>query len=158
MKLSTSSMRIFPPGTWTWAGVSSRADQTRAFSPIRPSSVSHAHTQAVGDVLALDATVAFPHVDLRVRPGVPTVLDVGVRGDVLAVSAWCDAPVARATIERHASPRGDRMHVEIARVVGDRRELIVDEDRRVLAGDTRTCLDCEETSCHARPALLRAAR
>jgi hypothetical protein len=122
----------------------------------------HAHTQAVGDILALDATVAFPHVDLRLRPPRRTVLDACVRGDVLVVGAWCDEPAdAAIAIERHAEPRGTtRWHVSVTRAITrdgvTRRDVIVDEDRRALAHDTPTCLDCAETSCHARPALLRA--
>ena len=123
----------------------------------------HAHTQALGDVRALDATVAFPHVDLRVRPRRRTVLDARVRGDVLVLAAWCDEPAdEHVAVETHTEPAGDRVRVEIARVTTRagvaHREVIVDEARRALAPDAPTCLDCAEPTCHARSALLRAVR
>src|SRR5207253_5375208 len=53
----------------------------------------HGHSIALGDPTALDATVAFPHVDLRIGPrDGRAVLDVGVRGDLLIVGAHVDAP------------------------------------------------------------------
>src|SRR5438034_1022024 len=47
----------------------------------------HGHSMALADPSALDATIAYPHVDLRIAPrGGVAVLDVAVRGDVLVVA------------------------------------------------------------------------
>ncbi len=61
----------------------------------------HGHSMALADPHALDATVAYPYVDLRIAPRRGTaVLAVAVRGDVLVVAAHGDAEPPRVELDR----------------------------------------------------------
>lgn len=118
----------------------------------------HGHSLALADPLALDATVAFPHVDLRIAPRDGTaILDTAVRGDVLVVGVHHAGPRLRVELTR------EQHEDECARVTRVRRRVwrelelledrtIVDDHQRVI-GTLRTCLDCGETACHARVTL-----
>jgi vancomycin resistance protein VanW len=121
----------------------------------------HGHTAAVADVLALDATVAFPHVDLRFAAPRPALLSAEVRGDVLVVAAWsAEPPVAAVRLERTAhevAEASGQVRVTVARVVGDRREVLSHELRRQLPHDRPTCLSCDQIDCRTGERLRRAA-
>jgi len=120
----------------------------------------HGHSIALGDRHALDATVAFPHVDLRIAPRSGTAtLSATVRGDVLVLAVHAVAPRFDVRLARHHDddPRIRRTHVrrqvwDGAALVEDR--TIVDDAQRVPATEVlRTCLDCGETACRARITL-----
>lgn len=116
---------------------------------------------------ALDATVFWPHVDLRFAPRAGRVrLSVRVTGDDLIIEAWAAEPnafdtqlsVAEDRIER--TRRGPVRHRAIRRLVRDRRTGCTVESRLIALGrarilDTteqrRNCYTCDETACHARP-------
>ncbi|MBS1119683.1 MAG: Vancomycin B-type resistance protein VanW [Deltaproteobacteria bacterium] len=123
----------------------------------------HGHSMALGDPAALDATVAFPHIDLRIAPREGSaVLDVRVRGDVLVVAARHDAPRLRVELERLQHDDGARRDTRIRRRVHDERALIEDtvivDDHQRIPAALRTCLDCGETACRARIELPEPAR
>lgn len=122
----------------------------------------HGHTIALADADAHDATVLYPQVDLRIAPRAgQVVLDVAVRGDVLVVAARSEAPVVRPRVELVRSG-GDVDGVRTRHVrrrlwqgealIAD--EVVADDRQRIAAPVVRTCLDCNETSCHARDARL----
>jgi vancomycin resistance protein VanW len=125
----------------------------------------HGHSIAIADPAALDATIAFPHVDLRVAPrdGV-AVLDVAVVGDVLRVGARASGATPLAVElarEQHEADgvRATRIRRRVLagdRVVEDR--LVVDDRQRLPGPVLRTCLDCGEDACHARVELPDGAR
>lgn len=133
----------------------------------------HGHTAAVAAVDALDATVAFPHVDLRFAPTAPVVLSAEVRGDVLVLAAWAAiAATTTVTIERQVTTLGPapssattrpapQHHVVISRVIHDggnsRREQLSAQTRRQLDATQPTCLSCDETECDDGNRLLQRA-
>lgn len=125
----------------------------------------HGHTAAVAAIDALDATVAYPHVDLRFAPTGPVVLSACVRGDVLVVSAWATTALDRTvTIERDVSELPGvpilyrvRIHRTVAHGGQTERSLISDETRRKLDASQPTCLSCNETSCDDGNRLLQRA-
>lgn len=123
----------------------------------------HGHSMALGDPAALDATVAYPYVDLRIAPrdGV-AVLDVSVRGDVLVVAVRAEASPYRVVLAREQHEDGHVRETRVRRRVWRERELVEDAvlvaDRQRIPGELRTCLDCGETACHARVELPEAAR
>jgi vancomycin resistance protein YoaR len=134
----------------------------------------HAHTAAVGSVTQLDATVAFPHVDLRVQPDRNVVIRASVRGDVLVLSAW-SAEQASGFNSRRIQIRQRTTNVEgqaeTFRVVTERSisreatnakadvhtELLSDEIRKQLPTTQPTCISCDETNCETGNRLLHAA-
>jgi len=123
----------------------------------------HGHSMALGDPHALDATIAFPHVDLRIAPRTGTaVLDVSVRGDVIVLAARHDAPRLRVELERAQQDDGHVRDTRIRRRVWRELELLEDtvivDDRQRVPAALRTCLDCGETACHARIELPEHAR
>lgn len=131
----------------------------------------HGHSVALADPRALDATVAWPHVDLRIAPRRGrAVLAARVDDDALVIEAWAD----------HVEPARTELIVELARDVGHRRllrirrrivggdatledRLIVDDDKELLApvaAGLRTCLSCGQHACptgRVERARLRAA-
>jgi vancomycin resistance protein VanW len=118
----------------------------------------HGHSLALADPLALDATVAFPHVDLRIAPRDGTaILDTAVRGDVLVVGVRHGGPRLRVELVREQHDDGITRVTRIRRRVW--RELVLLEDRMIVddrqrvVTALRTCLDCGETACHARVTL-----
>ncbi len=122
----------------------------------------HGHSIALADPRALDATVAYPYVDLRIAPRRGTcVLGVAVRGDVLVVAAH-GAERLRVELDREQRDEPAGRDTRIRRRVWRERELledatIVDDHQRVPGPVLRTCLDCGETACHARIELPAAA-
>lgn len=129
----------------------------------------HGHSIALAEPRALDATVAWPHVDLRIAPRTGrAVLAVRVDDDALVVEVWAAAP-ARAQVAvvveeaREEDRDGARWRrLRVRRRVVDRAviedRVIVDDVKRVLApahGALRTCLSCDEVAC-ATGAIARA--
>jgi vancomycin resistance protein VanW len=115
----------------------------------------HGHSIALADPRALDATVAWPHVDLRIAPrNGDAVLEVGVEGDALVVAARGVRDGLEVALEHEHGRRGEWIDVRVRRrvtrgalVIEDR--LIVDDHKRAPS-QLRTCLDCGETSCRSR--------
>ncbi len=115
--------------------------------------------------LLLDATVAWPDVDLVVAPpSGPARLSIRVDEDTLRVAAFAArAPEERIelTAEERIEQRGPE-RVRSSRVVrrrssGDGAVLATDvvahDERRILATDElhETCLSCDEHRCRDRP-------
>jgi vancomycin resistance protein VanW len=116
----------------------------------------HGHSMALADAAALDATIAYPHVDLRIAPRAGTaVLDVTVRGDVLVVAVHHDAPRLRVELDREQCETGlEARDTRIRRRVWSGHDLVEEsvivDDRQRIPGALRTCLDCGEAACRAR--------
>lgn len=137
----------------------------------------HGHTREAapfdGDVWGLDATVFWPHVDLRVAPPRgPVRLEVAVRGEVLRLGVHAAAP-QRVRVE--LASVGDRVDDIVDGAGGVRRRqnrvlrTIVDRDTGTVRRDVvasnhkelvrvvdqrRNCMTCDEQACHARPRSL----
>jgi vancomycin resistance protein VanW len=130
----------------------------------------HGHTMIVdGQPVELDATVLWPHVDLRVAPRAGRarleVRMVEAEG-ALEVAVHGDRPAAhRIEIERMPSAEheeiGDAGRVRVSavrRVVRDHRGALVEDSlialdrKRVvpLAQSARSCLSCDRRDCRAR--------
>lgn len=136
----------------------------------------HGHTREAapldGEVWGLDATVFWPHVDLRIAPRQgPVRLEVAVRGDVLRLCVHAAVP-QRARVE--LSSTGDSVHADGGVRLRENRVLrtIVDRDTGVVRRDVvasnrkelvrvvdqrRNCMTCDEHACHARPRSLPGA-
>lgn len=123
----------------------------------------HAHSVALADAGTLDATIAYPYLDLRFAPrdGI-AVLDVQVRGDVLVIGVHHDAPALRVELARAQREDATTRTTRIARKVwrGDAlvEDAVVVDDVQRLAEELRTCMDCGQTACHARVELPAVAR
>jgi vancomycin resistance protein VanW len=125
----------------------------------------HAHTAAVGSVTQLDATVAFPHVDLRVQPDRDVVLRLEVRGDVLIVAAWASQTSTQTVhIRQRTSAVADQP--DTFRVITERvihfgavryTETLSNETRTQLPAQQVTCVTCDELDCDAGNQRLQAA-
>lgn len=118
----------------------------------------HGHSMALADRHALDATVAFPHIDLRIAPRAGTAtLDVSVRGDVLVVSAHGTSAPLTVVLDRRHDDTPTLRRTIIRRRVLDGATLLDDavivDDAQRIPTVLRTCLDCGETACHARVTL-----
>jgi len=137
----------------------------------------YGHSVALADPRALDATVAWPHIDLRIAPRTgPVTLSVQVVGHAagasLHVTAWSATPAETDVTLRVESERGgpdvagdQRHHLRVwRRVVAEDQVLedaiLVDDVKRVRAPQptVRTCVSCDEVACTSRPAHLRALR
>jgi vancomycin resistance protein VanW len=116
--------------------------------------------------IPLDATVAWPDVDLVIAPvHAPARLSVRVDGDALCVAIfaarpsderidlWHDELVVERAGERRRSIRVWRRRLDRAGTVLMTEE-IARGDRRMLEADEigKTCLSCGEESCRDRPA------
>jgi vancomycin resistance protein VanW len=116
----------------------------------------HGHSMALADPHALDATVAYPYVDLRIAPRRGTaVLAVAVRGDVLVVAAHGGGDRLRVELDREQRADTASRDTRVRRRVWQGRELlddavIVDDHQRLPGPALRTCLDCGQAACHAR--------
>ena len=118
----------------------------------------HGHSMALGDAKAFDATIAFPHVDLRIAPRTGrAVLDASVRGDVLVVAVHHEAPRLRVELARTQHDDGETRDTRIRRKVWRELELLEDativDDHQKIPAALKTCLDCGETACRARVTL-----
>jgi vancomycin resistance protein VanW len=138
----------------------------------------HGHTRdaapLTGDVWGLDATVFWPHVDLRVAPRTGRArLGVAVVGDRLRLrvdtTELLHTRVALAGADDRIDAAGSARirHNRVLRVVVDQatgREVqrdVVAVNRKELvrvADQRRNCMTCDEDACHARPRSLPAAR
>lgn len=138
----------------------------------------HGHTmEAVpplpGDLLwGLDATVFWPHVDLRVAPvSGPVRLGMQVLGDELILRVHAQGPSGVAvelesTEDRIAMQGSERVRTNrIIRRVLDRptgalvaEDIVADNRKRLLHTEEqrKNCLTCNESGCHARPRELVA--
>lgn len=137
----------------------------------------HGHTRdaapADAPVWGLDATVFWPHVDLRVAPRHgPVRLGVAVLGERLRLRVDSAAPARTRTVLASARDRVDvdgaarvRQN-QILRTIVDRDTgRVVDRDvvavnRKELvrvSDQRRNCLTCDELACHARPRSLPRA-
>jgi vancomycin resistance protein VanW len=133
----------------------------------------HGHTREAapfdGQVWGLDATVFWPHVDLRIAPREgPVRLEVAVRGDVLRLSVHAAAP-QRTRVELASA--GDSVHAaggvrlrqnQVLRTIVDRdtgavrRDVVASNRKELVRVDDqrRNCMTCDEQACHARPRSL----
>ena len=118
----------------------------------------HGHSMALGDPHALDATVAFPHVDLRFAPrDGEAVLDLRIEGDELVVAGRTSAPKLRVEFERaqradHHS-RDTQVRRRVFRAFDPIEDALIIDDHQRIPEQLRTCLDCGETACTARVEL-----
>ena len=115
----------------------------------------HAHSMALADAGALDATIAYPHVDLRIAPRAGrAILDVTVGGDVLVMAVHHDASQLRVELEREQRSDGATRETRIRRRVWRELAVIDDavivDDHQRIPGEVRTCLDCGAVACRAR--------
>ncbi len=139
----------------------------------------HGHTlEAVpheaGTLWGLDATVAWPDVDLVVAPREAEVrLGVQVRGEQLVLSSHAAAP-SRLRCELHAEAetlrpdahglvRANRIVRRITEVhtgEGVEEAVVAENCRRLLhaAQQQRNCFTCDAQGCHARQLPERSAR
>ena len=116
---------------------------------------SSATSRCARRATALDATVAYPHVDLRIAPREGTAtLDVAVRGDVLVIALHHEAPALRSQLERVQRDDGASRDTRIRRRVWRDQLLVEDavivDDHQRIPEVLRTCLDCNQTACRAR--------
>ena len=113
------------------------------------------HSMALAEPTALDATVAYPHVDLRIAPREGrAILDVAIRGDVLVIALHHAATHLRSELERVQRDDGKARDTQIRRRVWRELELVEDrvivDDHQKIPEALRTCLDCNQIACHAR--------
>jgi len=125
----------------------------------------HAHTMAVAGGDPLDATVLWPHVDLRFAPRAGRArLQIRVKAGALAVAVWSDRPAAlQVAIAADQSSSSSSSDIDILtstvrRVVRDQRGHLLEDtfvalDRKRLLDpgeERRNCITCDRP-CHARP-------
>ena len=120
----------------------------------------HGHTMAVAGAEPLDATVFWPHVDLRFAPRAGRArLRVRVKDGTLAVAVFSDRPAALAVhLAAEQTTAGAELTSTVRRVVRDQGGALLEDsflalDRKRLVDATaarRNCLTCDRP-CHARP-------
>lgn len=124
----------------------------------------HAHSLAYGDAplqgeAAVDATVYWPYVDLRMKPGVSIWLDVRASDESLALRALAAQPVAQRQLRTEVSRDATRERRRILVVLpNDAGTNVVAEDVKTIksgALGARNCLQCGEV-CASRPRDLFA--
>lgn len=118
----------------------------------------HGHSLDAGLAVepGLDATVLWPHVDLRVAPPSGAArLEVRVRdGRLHVIATFASEPRAREVhlrLVREPAPAPFRAS-SVVRTIDGTREVIARDRKRVLheSERTRNCLTCNEIACHAR--------
>jgi vancomycin resistance protein VanW len=133
----------------------------------------HGHTREAapfdGDVWGLDATVFWPHVDLRIAPPRgPVRLEVAVRGEALRLGVRAALPqrtrVELASVDDsvHADGSVRLRQNRVLRTIVDRdtgsvhRDVVASNRKELVrvVDQRRNCLTCDERACHARPASL----
>jgi vancomycin resistance protein VanW len=133
----------------------------------------HGHTRTAG-AAELDATVMWPHVDLRVAPRAGRArLEVRVRGGFLELAVHGDRPLAHHTeIHRLAGAEREEVTARGAVRVSAVRRIVRDAASGALIEDSliavdrkqvvpaalaaRSCLTCDRSDCRARPPGLAA--
>jgi len=121
-----------------------------------------------GDPWGLDATVLWPHVDLRIAPRTGSArLGVTVSGDELIVEVHSDRAsrvrVELTSIDERNEPGPFRNNQILRRrFVGNTlvgAEVIAQNRRRILdsAMQRRSCFTCDETACGSRERFLARA-
>jgi vancomycin resistance protein VanW len=118
----------------------------------------HGHSLDAGQVGDLDATVLWPHVDLRIAPPSGRArLAVRVLEGELVIEAFADTPRVGAVHLRVIEGRAEAPFRArtIVRTIDGSTEVIARDRKRVLEANerTRNCLTCDETACHARVAV-----
>jgi vancomycin resistance protein VanW len=123
----------------------------------------HAHTMAVPGADPLDATVFWPHVDLRFAPRAGRArLRLRVKDSALAIAVWSERPAALAVdLDADQVSAGATLTSAVRRVVRDENGALLEDtfvtlDRKHLldpAGERRSCRTCDRP-CHARPRSL----
>jgi vancomycin resistance protein VanW len=107
----------------------------------------------------LDATVAWPDVDLVVAParGWARLAATITAEDELCLAIFADEATPRTELEAneqvlHRNGRGYR-EIEIIRSIDGVREVVARSVRQILSPDElgKTCLTCNERSCRDRP-------
>jgi vancomycin resistance protein VanW len=140
-----------------------RHGHTRDAAPLSAAPLS-------GDLWGLDATVFWPHVDLRIAPGQGQArLGLVVVGDRLLLRVDATVPLHTRVSLAGADDRVDAAgrvrirHNRVLRVVVDQvtgREVqrdVVAVNRKELVrvvDQRRNCMTCDEEACHARPRSL----
>jgi len=125
----------------------------------------HGHSMDAGmtprGLWGMDATVLWPHVDLRIAPAEGVArLRARVSDGELRLAVEAEVP-RRADVrlftrgERHDAPFRENL---IVRAIGEREEVVATNRKRVLVGvaQRRSCLTCDETSCRDRVVPGRA--
>ena len=120
---------------------------------------------AAGETWGLDATVLWPHVDLRIAPREgPARLGVRVAGDVLRIAVHAPAPprwvahlaVVDDRLETTAAGtfRSNRLVRRLEHASGETEVAVVATNRKRWLGPEarrRSCYTCGETRCRERP-------
>lgn len=109
--------------------------------------------------LPLDATVAWPDVDLVVGParGWARLAATITPKDELCLAIFADEAAPRVELEvseQVAHRNGQRYReIEVIRTIDGVREVVAQSVRRILSADElgKTCLSCNERSCRDRP-------
>jgi vancomycin resistance protein VanW len=108
----------------------------------------------------LDATVLWPHVDLRVAPrSGEHRLAVNVREGRLHLDVHArerSGHVVHLAVVAQPAPAPYRAST-VVRTIDGKREVIARNNKRVLRESerSRNCLTCDETACHARVAIAK---
>jgi vancomycin resistance protein VanW len=124
----------------------------------------HGHSLDAGQIVGMDATVLWPHVDLRVAPASGRArLRVRVVRDALVLEVFADAPLRVRAVHlkviegRAQAPFRART---VVRTIDGTSEIIARDRKRVLEASerTRNCITCDETACHARVVVVGGAK
>ena len=132
----------------------------------------HGHSlEAVPPIVGtipLDATVAWPDVDLVVAPArgwARLAVTITPKGELdLAIFADEAAPRAQLEANERVVWRDDQRYrdVEVIRSIDGVREVVAQSIRKILSNDElgKTCLSCGERTCRDRPkeSVLAALR
>jgi vancomycin resistance protein VanW len=118
----------------------------------------HGHSLDAGQIADLDATVLWPHIDLRVAPASGRArLGMRVVRDAVVLEVFADAPRARQVRLHVIEGRAEAPYRArtVMRTVDGASEIIARDRKRALDASerTRNCLTCDETDCHARVAV-----
>jgi len=119
----------------------------------------HGHSMDAGipvpGMWGLDATVVWPHVDLRVAPTTGRArLRVKVTGNELCLSVESGSPAVSDVLLSAVDDETQRSHRtnRIVRRIGAREEVLAVNRKRVLerTEPQKSCLTCDETTCKER--------
>jgi vancomycin resistance protein VanW len=117
--------------------------------------------------LMLDATIAWPDVDLVVAPGDGWArLSAKISEDELRLAIFADKPAPNVQLELKQNVLhrdGERYReIQVTRHMDGARDVVAHGVRRILSNDEmgKSCLSCGELSCRDRPkdAVLMSLR